>query len=118
MVRNLIEDYKRREAEIVTRMANDLSLAGELTYLDKDYRVTVVSATDTKINDKGLRHVLSPEQWEAVTNRKLDRKKLDKLIDNGTIDAELVSDFVTVVQKSPYVRITELKAWAEDDSDV
>lgn len=106
MIRNEISALKQREAQIVAEMATNNDLAGNLVFKGEQYKISVVRSTTTVLNEKGLEKVLTAEQWKAACIQKLDRKKLENLANEGIIDPAVLSDFITVTEKTPYVKIT------------
>ena len=78
-------------------------------YLDGDfnYRVTRVSSTRTRVNEDSLKKELGARLFNKATKRVLDTKKLEALMDDGTLDPMIVGKHVIVTDSAPYNRITK-----------
>ena len=74
-----------------------------------DHRVTYVRQTRVKVDEAGLRKALGAKVYDKFTDKKLNRSKLEKALDNGEVDATAVSPYVKEEVGSPYILITERK---------
>lgn len=116
-----LEDWKQAEAEVEAAKARfdeinramvaDLMDRGIKTEIDtavgREWRVTVVAPEGISFDEDALLKTLGKRAFARVANLKLDRKKLEAAVRDGSISAELVSEHSVLSRKSPYIRVTE-----------
>ena len=76
------------------------------------YQVTYVQSERVTVDEVGLRKSLGGKIFDSLTDKKLNRKKLEAALDNGDVDVERVSPYVSSQSGSAYIRYTLKK---EDD---
>jgi hypothetical protein len=116
-----LEDYKQAEAEakqakarfdeISMSMVEDLMGRNVKTEIDTalgiEWRVTVVASENISFDEDGLLKHLGKRAFARVANLKLDRKKLEAAVRDGSISPEVVSGYSVISRKSPYLRVTQ-----------
>ena len=71
------------------------------------HAVTYVAKGATVIDEKGLRKALTAKVYDQYTVKKLDRRAMEKAMDEGAIDPVTVSRFVTIKPSRPYLELRE-----------
>lgn len=69
-------------------------------------KVTVVTRTNTVMNEETLRKRLGAQLWNKVTVRKLDKRKLDAFIKSGEVKAVDVAIAMTENEPTTYIKVT------------
>jgi hypothetical protein len=72
-----------------------------------DHRLTFVQKSTPLIDEPGLRKALTAKVFDRFTVRKLDRKRLEEAMGQGTIDPVTVAKFVTMKPSRPYLTYSE-----------
>jgi len=102
--------YVETEAE-VQRL---LKALGEKRANDGLYQVTLVEAERVKIDEEKLLRSLTREVRDWITDRKLNKSKLEDAVANGYVTAEWVAECATVEKNKPFVRFS---LYEESDED-
>ena len=71
------------------------------------FGVTYVQAHTTVIDESGLRKALGAKAFDRYTVRKLDRKAMEKAMDEGKVDPITVSRYVTLKPNHPHLSLVE-----------
>lgn len=73
--------------------------------------ITYTQRENVTIDEKGLRKALTAKVYDKYTVKKLDRKAMERAMDDGAVDPMLVGKYVTVSTSTPYltVRVNEIK---------
>jgi hypothetical protein len=79
-----------------------VSIEGEV------YKATAVAGERAKVDEEALLHLLSQDQIEAVTTRKVNVRLLTEAVATGRVDAELVAEHTTLVPIESYPKITKV----------
>jgi len=74
---------------------------------DKIKKLTYVRSTTTEIDEKGLRKALTAKVFDRYTVKKLDKKAMEAAMDTGEVDPVIVSKFVTLKPRKPYLTYKE-----------
>lgn len=106
----LAQEIKDAQQRIISAMSEaDLKTTSVHAGTGKNERLiraTLVRGEATKINGEALKKQLSVSQWNKVTQRVLDNKKLEEAIANGVVDPLKVADCTATIERAPYVRLT------------
>jgi hypothetical protein len=99
---------KERFDKINSELAMDMLERGTKSELDTvygvDYQFTVVQSETVKFDETTLLKALGKRAYSKVADLKLNKKKLEEAIKNGTVDADLVSRNAVISRNSPYIR--------------
>lgn len=73
--------------------------------------ITYTQRENVTIDEKGLRKALTAKVYDKYTVKKLDRKAMERAMDDGAVDPMVVGKYVTVSKSTPYltVRVNEIK---------
>lgn len=74
---------------------------------DRVHKMTFVQTESTVINEEGLRKEVGVKVWNKITDRKVNRAKVTKAVEDGEISPEVLGTFVQVKKASPYIRHTD-----------
>lgn len=72
-------------------------------------KFTVVVTERTIIDEDGLKKGLGARTWNQFTIKKLDRKKLEQALQDGSVDPVLVAKHSSVKRDTPYIRISSVE---------
>jgi len=78
------------------------------------YVTTATSRTTTKVDEQGLKKALGARTFNKLTKPVLDKAKLETAINEGDVDAAIVSQYVEVKDGATSIRLTKA---TEEDSD-
>lgn len=67
---------------------------------------TMVVPVSRTVNEDKLKRKVGPSIWKRITTLVLDKKKLDALVSDGTIDAVDLADCVDETPGTAYVKTT------------
>lgn len=70
------------------------------------HRVAMQQNTSRSIDEAKLKRKVGPGIWRRITTLSLDRKKVDALVADGTIDPVDLADCVTETPSAPFVKVT------------
>lgn len=82
---------------------------GKAVFIDEDgveHRATLVQSATTSYDEEELEASLTASQWNSVTYRTLDVKRLQDAIESGKISADTVMAARVVKERKPYVRVS------------
>lgn len=102
------------QQRLTKQMEADQRKQAEFVHNGFVYRATYVKKNTTQIDEPGLRKALSAKVFDAYTTKKLDRRAMEKAMDEGKVDPMVVSKFVTMVPSKPYLSYTQV---AKEDED-
>lgn len=77
-------------------------------------RVTLVRSETTEINEMGLKKALGAKKFNKLTDRKLNRQKLEKAMASGEVNAVIVAQNSAFSSRNPYIRLTESEQQRDD----
>lgn len=69
-------------------------------------KVTYVQRTTTSLDEEGLKKALGVAKWAKVTKTVVDKRKLEKAIDDGVVDPMVVGQHVSQNLSKPYLRFS------------
>lgn len=74
------------------------------------YKATIVRSDKVEIDEKGFLEDLSSEIYDEIVEKKINRKLLEKAIEDGKINKDIAKKNIKVKSSKPYVRlnVTEL----------
>lgn len=105
-IKSLEEQKKAMRSELISMMdANN-----EHTHADQDHEVRVSRRTRVKYDKEGITDALSEMGLDPdrFTSRELDLQKLEALIAEGIVSAEVISEFATV-EESHSLTVKEVR---------
>lgn len=73
---------------------------------DSTAKVTYVKQSRVQIDERGLRKALTAKVFDRYTNKVLDRKAMEKAMDEGLVDPTVVSKYLTVTESAPFIKYT------------
>lgn len=108
------ENAKERLDKLTAEIANDMinhSIKSEIwsTTNRGDFNVTVVQSETMKFDENSLLKEMGKRAFSRIANLKLDKKKLEAAINDGTVDAGLVARNAIISRNTPYIRVTEYR---------
>lgn len=104
------EAYEEAQAAFV----KDLQAEGRKTIQDGTLKVTLVERSIPKYDEKGLAKALGAPLWNKITKKTLDKVKLEKAVDEGEIDINVVAQHTTVTWAKPHLRFSAVLPDAEE----
>lgn len=109
-VNTRLAELKERKADLESSIVKLLGTSTSKRHAvgDSTYSFATVARESVVVNDAELLAELTQEQREMVTKRVYDSKLLERAIDDGSIDPELLVKHSSVKQHKPYVRVTQL----------
>jgi hypothetical protein len=96
------EEYEARQAAFIKEM----EALDRKTLRDNDTKVTVVTRDIPRYDEKGLAKALGATLWNKITKKTLDKTKLEKAVDEGEIDINVVAQHTTVSSAKPHLRFS------------
>lgn len=96
------EEYEARQAAFIKEM----EALNRKTLTDSDTKVSVVYRDIPKYDEKGLAKALGAPLWNKITKKTLDKAKLEKLVDEGEIDINVIAQHTTVTPAKPHLRFS------------
>lgn len=72
------------------------------------FRATVVSGETTTIDADALRAKIGARAFNKLTVRKVDMKKVEEALDNGSLTPAVVAEFTTVKARATYPKLTRV----------
>lgn len=116
ILKGIQEDAASRYAAQQERVLKLLEQAGRKSAKIGDIRVTRVQGTSTKIDSKGLAKAVGAAMWNKITLKTLDKSKLEDKIERGEIDINVVSQYTTVADNKPYIRMSAVLEGDDEDA--
>lgn len=103
-------DIKALQSDILTEMQSaGLKTTTTKTVTNNEDRlikVTLVQGETVSINAESLRKQLTAAQWNKITHRVLDNKKLEDAMAEDVVSPLIVADCSTTRARAPYIRVT------------
>jgi len=96
------EAYEEAQADFIKAMEAE----GRKTLRDGTLKVTLVTRDIPKYDEKGLAKSLGATLWNKITKKTLDKAKLEKAVDEGEIDINVVAQHTTVTPAKPHLRFS------------
>ena len=94
--------YEEAQAKFIEHM----EVEGRKTLKDHQTKVTLVTRSIPKYDEKGLAKAVGATLWNKITKKTLDKAKLEKLVDEGEIDINVVAQHTTVTEAKPHLRFS------------
>lgn len=79
-----------------------VSIEGEV------YKATAVSGERAKVDEEALLHMLTQDQIEMITTRKVNVRLLTEAVATGMVDAAMVAEHTAIVPIESYPKITKV----------
>lgn len=103
-----------QRAKARQRLVDLLAARGEKSLVGWDmsgrtWKVTVVESETTKIDADGLRADIGARAFNKLTERKLDARKIEAAVANGSLSVEDLANYTTITPRARWPKITELK---------
>jgi hypothetical protein len=95
------------QARLMKQMEADQRKTYKFSTGHAAYTVSYVQAHTTVIDEAGLRKALGARAFDRYTIKKLDRKAMEKAMDEGKVDPITVSRYVTLQPNKPHLSLTE-----------
>lgn len=105
-LKQIAEDAKEAFEEAQALFVKEMEALNRKTLTNDDTKVTVVSGSTTKYDERGLAKALGAPLWNKITKKSLDKAKLEDLVNDGTIDINVVAQHATVTPSKPFVRFS------------
>jgi hypothetical protein len=99
-------EFRKFEEKLVIYMEEHRRKNLELDDGEHVSRVTYTQSTQVKVDEEGLKKHLTAPVFNKYTVRKLDRKALEKAIDEGAISSLSVTPYITVAKTKPFLKYT------------
>ena len=80
---------------------------------NRTFKATVMRSETFDV-DLDVLKIKSPEMFDQVTKPALDKSAFNRVVTNGEIDAELVTQIITIKERKPWLSISEIKENNED----
>ena len=119
LLNQAIQDYQaaKQNAEIAQQELEEakhlliytLEKAGRKSYTFGQTRATVVVSETTSFDEPGLKKALGARLFNKFTTAKLDKKKLEAAMENNEVDKVVVSQYATIQQSQPFIRLSTVK---------
>lgn len=101
------DQFDKAQHELLTIM-RDRGHKTTSTEVDgRDYSITMVSSERTKVNEEGLREAVGEAQFVSLCDQKVSLTKIQSAINSGHLPLEVFAAYATVVETSPYIKVTE-----------
>lgn len=84
----------------------EMEAVGRKTLTDDTTKVTVVERSIPKYDEKGLAKALGAAMWNKITKKSLDKAKLEKAVDEGEIDINVVAQHTEIAPAKPHLRFS------------
>lgn len=94
--------FEEQQATVIKMM----EAQGRKTLKTAEVKATLVERVVPKYDEHGLRKALGAPMWTKVTKKVLDKVKLEKMVDEGEIDLNVVAQYATVTPSKPYIRFS------------
>lgn len=94
--------YERAQADFIAH----LEAEGRKSSQDGVHKATMVTRSIPKYDEKGLAKALGATLWNKITKKTLDKAKLEKAVDEGEIDINVVAQHTTVGEAKPHLRFS------------
>jgi hypothetical protein len=111
--KNDLDAAKANFDEINYAMAKDMIENNVKTELDlvfgTEYQFTVVQSETMRFDEETLLKELGKRAFARIANLKLDKKKLEAAVRDGSIDADLVGRNTVISRNTPYIRHSEYR---------
>jgi len=100
------EAAQKRYEDEQERFIKEMEALGRKTLTDGKTKVTVVERSLTRYDEKGLAKALGASLWNKITKKTLDKVKLEKAVDEGEIDINVVAQHASVVPSKAHLRFS------------
>lgn len=97
------EELRKVREELIAELRN----RGVKTHEHEGLRATMVQTTTYAFDESGLRKSLGVRVYNKLTTAKLDKKKLEKAVEDGQLDPVIVAQYATEKEGAPFIRFTE-----------
>lgn len=97
------------QKKIRTQIEEDLPLLSDQSFTAAGYRATMVQSSTTEYDLEGMEHDLGANTVDAVTDRKINIKKVEKLVMSNVLLPDALAQYTTTKQRTPYLRIAAVK---------
>ncbi len=98
-----LKEAEEALAKARTTLEADYDLAGITRHATSDGHMVAIEEVERRDFDVATLKVVAPNLWERVTSLKVEPKKFDAEVKNGTLTPEVVAQVVTV---KPHKRVT------------
>lgn len=100
-------DFDEAQARLMKQMEADQRKTFKWDAEGVHHNLTFVQQSMTVIDEPGLRKALTAKVFDKYTTRTLNRKAMERAMDEGKVDPITVSRFVTQRPKKPFLSYTE-----------
>lgn len=104
------EHYRQmfeQQQERVIDMLEQREEKTHLSALDNGRQATVVYGETVVYDDAAILAQVSPRVAEAITERRVNRAKLEQAVLRGLVRPEIIADNATIKPRKPFIRISE-----------
>lgn len=116
-VRDYRADKRQLEAQIADAQQSSIHAMEELgikslAFDDPENErikvgATIVESSTLEFDEDGLRKKVGAKVWNSITDRKINRTKLEEAVQAGQIDPKIVATYATEKPRKPFIRISE-----------
>lgn len=100
-------EFEEAQERLMKQMEADQRKSYKWSADGHNHNLTFVQQQMTIIDEPGLRKALTAKVYDKYTKRALDRRAMERAMDDGSVDPVTVSRFVTQRPKKPFLNYTE-----------
>lgn len=103
------------QQERVIALMDDRAEKSHISSLDGGWQATVVAGETVVYDDAAILAALPDPVRDLVTDRKINRLKLEQAVLQDRVPAKLVAEHATVKPRKPFVKLTEHRELEDED---
>lgn len=104
-----LDDLAKHQKYIRELIERELQSTYQQSFTAAGYRATMVQSSTTEYDLEGMTHDLGANTVDAVTDRKINLKKVEKLVMSNVLLPDALAQYTTTKQRTPYLRIAAVK---------
>lgn len=103
------------QQERVIALMDERAEKSHISSLDGGWQATVVAGETVVYDDTAILAALPDPVRDLVTDRKINRLKLEQAVLQDRVPAKLVAEHATVKPRKPFVKLTEHRELEDED---